>query len=101
MEKKRLEKYHKLLEQRRKRLLEAYNKNKKFGTEAAGENAADMGDMAANASAKEFLYSLSNADRELLFSVEEALQRIVDTEFGECVECEETVSAKRLEAIPW
>ena len=102
MDKKSLEKYRKLLMEKRKDLLEAYSKNKLLGTEAGGEEAAaDMVDMATNAYTKEFLYSLSNADRMLLRAVEDALGRIEDGSYGECEECEERMSKKRLDAIPW
>ncbi len=60
-----------------------------------------MVDMAANASTKEFLYSLSNSDRELLVAVEDALDRVEEPDFGECIECEEKVAKKRLDAVPW
>ena len=102
MDKKNRERYQGLLEEKRRYLLEAYSKNKNEGSEVgATDKAADMVDMAANASTKEFLYSLSNSDRDLLMAVEDALDRISDPGFGECVECEEKVSKKRLDAIPW
>jgi DnaK suppressor protein len=102
MDKKSREKYRSLLEEKRRFLLEAYSKNKSLGSEAGGsEKAADLVDMATNASTKEFLYSLSNNDRELLKSVEDALSRLDDPDFGECIECEEKMSKKRLNAIPW
>jgi len=102
MDKKSLEKYRSLLEEKRRILLEAYSKNKSLGSETGSdEKAADLVDMAANASTKEFLYSLSNTDREMLKAVEDALSRLDDPDFGECVECEEKMSKKRLNAIPW
>ena len=102
MDKKSLEKYRTQLEEKRRNLLEAYSKNKTLGTEVGGEEpAADMVDMATNAYTKEFLYSLSNADRHMLQAVEDALERIAEGDFGECVECEEKMSKKRLDAIPW
>ncbi len=102
MDKKSLEKYRKMLSEKRQSLLEAYSKNKNLGTEVGGEEAAaDMVDMATNSYTKEFLYSLSNAERQILQSVEDALSRLDDGDFGECVECEDKMSKKRLDAIPW
>ena len=102
MDKKGLEKYRKSLMEKRKALLEAYSKNKLLGAEAGGdESSADMVDMATNAYTKEFLYSLSNADRILLRAVEDALGRIEDGSYGTCEECEDRMSKKRLDAIPW
>jgi DnaK suppressor protein len=33
--------------------------------------------------------------------IDQALERIEDGEYGVCQECEEKISAKRLQAIPW
>jgi DnaK suppressor protein len=102
MDKKTLAKYKKMLEERRQSLIDAYTKNKSMGTEAGGDEvAADMVDMATNASTKEFLYSLSNAEREMLKSVEDALERLDGGDYGACEECEEKMTKKRLDAIPW
>lgn len=102
MDKRSLEKYRTLLEEKRSTLLEAYTKKKNLGSEVGGkERAADMIDMATDASAQEFLYSLSNSDRELLKAVEDALILMDHNAFGECVECEDKISKKRLDAVPW
>ncbi len=102
MDKRSLEKYRNLLEEKRGNLLEAYTKKKSQGSEVGGkERAADMVDMATDASTQEFLYSLSNSDRDMLKSVEDALTLMDDNDFGECVECEEKISKTRLDAVPW
>ncbi|HAX42843.1 MAG TPA: molecular chaperone DnaK, partial [Solibacterales bacterium] len=33
--------------------------------------------------------------------IDQALKRIEEGEYGVCQECEEKISAKRLQAIPW
>jgi len=40
-------------------------------------------------------------DRALLTSVDAALKRIGEGTFGQCLNCEQEINAKRLEAIPW
>jgi len=50
---------------------------------------------------KEFLFSQSNNDRQLLNMVDGALARIREGSFGECVSCGKEINAKRLEAVPW
>ena len=50
---------------------------------------------------KEFLFSLSNNERDMLQLVDEALVRIDDRRYGTCVVCEEELDRKRLEAVPW
>ena len=101
MDKKNLARYRELLEAKQRNLLEAYAKNKNLGQEAGDEASADMADKAASAYTKEFLYSLSNSDRDLLKDVQDALERVADADYGTCFECEEKMTRQRLDAIPW
>jgi DnaK suppressor protein len=47
--------------------------------------------------------AIRNLDREsnLLRNVRGALARIADGSFGTCMHCEEDISIKRLNAVPW
>lgn len=47
--------------------------------------------------------AIRNLDREsnLLRSIRLALARIDDGSYGTCLHCEEEISAKRLNAVPW
>ena len=47
--------------------------------------------------------AIRNLDREsnLLRNVRAALRRIQDGSFGTCLHCEEEISPKRLNAVPW
>ena len=49
--------------------------------------AADIADRAASSYNKEFLFSQSNNERQLLQMVEKALARIREGSFGECIPC--------------
>ena len=86
---------------KKQQILEAYNKNKSYGKEADGEATQDVADKAANSYTKEFLFSLSNTERDMLQMVDEALARIEDRRYGVCAACEEEMNLKRLEAVPW
>src|SRR5713226_3511939 len=101
MENKKLKLFREKLVQRKKEILEAYEKNKTYGKEADEEGAQDIADKASNSYTKEFLFSLSNNERDMLQLVDEALIRIDDRRFGTCVVCEEELDRKRLEAVPW
>ena len=101
MEHKRIRLFKDKLLQKKKEILEAYSKNKAYGMEADGEGAQDIADKASNSYAKEFLFSLSNTERETLQLVDEALERIDEKDFGYCASCEGEMEKKRLEAIPW
>ncbi|HSB61336.1 MAG TPA: TraR/DksA C4-type zinc finger protein [Vicinamibacteria bacterium] len=101
MDQKRLKAFRERLLQKKQEILEAYTKNKNYGKEADGEGAQDIADKASNSYAKEFLFSLSNSERDLLQLVDEAILRIEDKRYGVCVSCEEEMNQKRLEAVPW
>jgi DnaK suppressor protein len=101
MEHKKIRLFRDKLVQKKKEILEAYSKNKAYGMEADGEGAQDIADKASNSYAKEFLFSLSNTERETLQLVDEALSRIGEKSFGYCASCEGEMEKKRLEAIPW
>ena len=78
MEQKRLRVFRERLQQKKQEILEAYNKNKTYGKEADEDGAQDIADKASNSYAKEFLFSLSNSERELLLLMDDALVRIED-----------------------
>ena len=102
MEKKKLEQFKKKLEQRQQELRRTVSRNVQDGRAADSEDIAqDIADKAANSYTKEFLFSQSSNDRALLARVEEALVRIREGNFGECINCGNEVNPKRLEAVPW
>lgn len=101
MDKKKLETFRKRLEERQQSLRKAVSRTEEDGRVADQDTAQDIADRAASSYTKEFLFSQSNNERQLLQMVETALQRIREGSFGECVNCENEINAKRLEAVPW
>ena len=101
MDQKKIKLFREKLLQKKHQILETYSKNKVYGMEADAEGAQDLADKASNSYAKEFLFSLSNTERETLQLVDEALSRIGARRFGYCASCEGEMDKKRLEAIPW
>ncbi len=101
MEKKRLDQFKKRLETRQHELQRLVVRNVQDGRAADEQAAQDIADKAANSYTKEFLFHQSNNDRQLLQLVEEALNRIREGAYGECVNCGNELNAKRLEAVPW
>jgi len=103
--KSQLKKYGELyaaLTEKRKHLTEGLSKSK---AEVKGfstvDGSRDYADVAQRAYTKEFLYSLSAAERRLLQLVDEARLRIEEGEYGFCANCGKEVQPKRLKAIPW
>jgi len=101
MDKKKLEGFKKRLEERQQVLRKTVSRTEEDGRIADQDTAQDIADRAASSYTKEFLFSQSNNDRQLLAMVETALQRIREGAFGECVNCGNEINAKRLEAVPW
>ncbi|HYL92008.1 MAG TPA: TraR/DksA family transcriptional regulator, partial [Alphaproteobacteria bacterium] len=82
-------------------LRKTVSRTEEDGRTADQETAQDIADRAASSYTKEFLFSQSNSERQLLHMVETALQRLREGSFGECVSCGDEINAKRLEAVPW
>ena len=61
----------------------------------------DVADMAVESYTKEFIFGKSSGDRAVLQLIREALDRIEDKTYGNCVHCENPIQPKRLEAVPW
>ena len=98
---KQLDVFRRQLHERKRGLADMYNRNKTYGRLTEDEGTQDLADKASNAYTKEFLYSLSNTDREVLQKVDEALVRLETGGFGQCLECGAEINRKRLEAVPW
>jgi|SRR6267142_1830200 len=101
MDKKSVEQFKKKLLDKRRELTRAYIRDKTYGKESDEGGTQDSADKASTSYTKEFLYSLSNTERNVLQQVEDALERIEEGEFGVCDECDEPIQKKRLEAVPW
>jgi len=97
MSKTELEKYRAVLEQKKA----AIDANLRNRDEIAIEKTADAIDEVQLAGEREL--AIRNLDREsiLLRNVRAALGRIEDGSFGTCMHCEEEISPKRLNAVPW
>ncbi len=101
MTKKEKQAYRKtLLEQKEKivrKLSQFYNESKEVETDSA----QDVVDKAESSYTKEFLLSLSDAEREQLRLLDAALRRLETPAFGLCQMCGKQIGKKRLNALPW
>ncbi len=101
MDKKKGESYRKKLQAKQEELQKLVSKSEQDGREADEEGTQDVADKAANSYIKEFLFHQSDDNRRLLQLIEEALVRLENGTYGECVACHQEVQLKRLEAVPW
>ena len=102
MEKKLIDQFKKVLEERQRVLRDSVSRTEQDGRHAdVADSAQDIADRASSSYQKEFLFHQSNNDRQLLQMVEGALDRIREGTYGECISCGSEINPKRLQAVPW
>lgn len=101
MDKRKAKTYRDKLTERRVGLVGQVQAAEAYSRERDAEATQDPADMAANAYTKELLMSMSTNDRQLLESIDQALDRIEAGKYGKCVHCGQPIQEKRLEAVPW
>jgi DnaK suppressor protein len=62
---------------------------------------SDEGDLSHQSHEEWLFLNRNNLEIKLLREVQQALGRVEDGSFGICQSCEEPISPKRLDAIPW
>jgi DnaK suppressor protein len=87
----------------REDILREISKSLKNGTETTvtAEPSGDIYDQASSERDRELGLLLGDRDREKLHSIDEALLRIKEGEYGICEECEEEIPLGRLKAMPF
>ena len=72
--------------------------------EASGDIAGysyHLADVATENYDREFSLSLASNERDILYEIDAALQKIKDGSFGLCEDCEKAISKTRLKAVPY
>src|SRR3954449_5547852 len=93
--------YEDALRKKQQELIDSYERDKAAGNAQPDDGIQDLADKAASAYSKELNFSLSDTERNLLMSIEEALGRIRNEAYGVCTNCGATIGEKRLLAVPW
>ncbi len=101
MNKRQLERYRKKLETKRDEVLQLVESARNSEKEGGSNDAPDLGDRALSTVIRDLSYQLTAGEREILRRVDDALKRIDDGEYGNCVECGKKVQTGRLDAVPW
>lgn len=101
MNKKEKEYFKKKLLERKQKILEKLTELDTESKEVETNIAQDVVDKAESSYTKEFLLSLSDAERSQLFLIDNALKRLQRGEFGICQMCQKEIGKKRLEVVPW
>jgi RNA polymerase-binding transcription factor len=101
MDKRKIQTYRKRLLEKQQDLRRTVAKSEQDGRDVDEDATQDPADQAANSYTKEFLFHQSQDNHRILHLIEEALGRMENGSYGLCVECQEDVQPKRLEAVPW
>jgi len=62
---------------------------------------SDEGDLSQQHHEEWIFLNRNTIDMKLLREIEDALHRLDQGNYGVCLECEEPISPKRLDAVPW
>src|SRR6266542_1566117 len=96
MPKRELEKYRRLLQEKKTALLAELAKTKNAEEETTEESTQDIADKAVSSYTREFLYSLNDSERNTAQLIEQALGRIDEGTCGFCQNCGSPLNEKRL-----
>jgi len=94
------EEFKRILEARISELDHALATAEEEAREGAAKH-ADPADQAASEYDRQSLVHKAATARQMLKNLTQALERMRQGSFGECVECGCDIELKRLEAIPW
>ena len=101
MNKKERERYRKMLLKKKEEIVDKISETFNESKEVESGIAQDVVDKAESSYTKEFLLSLTNAERKQLLLIDEALKRVDKKELGICQRCGKNISKKRLDVVPW
>jgi len=99
--KKETEKYRRLLEDKKASLSAEIAKTRSAEEETTEESTQDIADKAVSSYTREFLYSLTDGERNTLLHIDDAIGRIDEGTYGLCINCGQLMTEKRLNAVPW
>ena len=93
--------YERRLRQRQQELEHALASTVEQALSSKVEEAQDVADQAVAGYQKEMLFSQGTVRNAQLQLVRQALNRIAEGSYGDCVRCQQAIGAKRIEALPW
>jgi DnaK suppressor protein len=99
--KSKYENYKKLLEKKADELRRSMSAQKVSQLVKRQECVGDEGDLSQQSHEEWIFLNRNLLDMKLLREVQDALHRFAHESYGTCQECEEPISPKRLDAVPW
>jgi DnaK suppressor protein len=93
--------YRRLLEKKAEEVRRSMSAQKAAQVVARLDVPSDEGDLSQQHHEEWIFLNRNTLDMKLLREIADALHRIEHDTYGICPECEEPISAKRLDAVPW
>src|ERR1035441_10906585 len=100
-QKPNLARYRKILERKAEEGRSSMSAQKAAQVVARLDVPSDEGALSQQHHEEWIFLTRNTIDMKLLREVSDALHRIDHDHYGICLECDEPISAKRLEAVPW
>ena len=100
MNKATLKKFKTLLTDKRDEILKKAKQTLEQDMALDTDDLPDEMDLASSEYLQSFTFRLRGREKSFLDKIQKALVKIEDGSFGKCEECDEEISAKRLEARP-
>jgi len=101
VDKKKLEHFKDLLLKQRQQIMNVGLLNKSEDLHVAEEDRADETDLASSLIQQQLNCTIRDREYAKLRRIDAALDRIAEGTYGHCEECDEEITAKRLENQPW
>ncbi len=93
--------YRKVLEKKAEEVRRSMSAQKAAQVVARLDIPSDEGDLSQQHHEEWIFLNRNTIDMKLLREISGALHRIDGGSYGICMECEEPISSKRLDAVPW
>jgi DnaK suppressor protein len=93
--------YRKILEKKAEEVRSSMSAQKAAQVVSRIDVPSDEGDLSQHHHEEWIFLNRNTLDVKLLREIGDALHRIDIGQYGVCPECEEPISAKRLDAVPW
>lgn len=105
MEKIDLEYFKALILEKRQKIYQELNRGelKESIKDSPGENsyAYHLADVGSDSNEREKSFMVASIEGDMLAQLDDALERIENGSYGHCMVCDQIISPKRLEAIPY
>ncbi len=99
--KRKFANYRRILESKAEEVRDSLSKQKAAQVVSRLDIPSDEGDLSQQHHEEWLFLNRNSIDMKLLREISGALKRIELGSYGVCPECEEDISTKRLDAVPW